>query len=231
MSAAVPVSEQQRLPEVLELCRTGGARALDLSNGGVGLSRWPFANCERVTAVPSSNLPFGTRSFDVVVCVDSLELLNPNELNFVCEELSRVAIGAVIIGVPYRQDIRVGRSTCSQCGIINPPYAHRISFDESKLLSLFSAELEWDRASYSGEYRWATNPISVALLDFAGNPFGNYSQEEPCIGCGKRLHPPPDGRTLLQKAATRAAMIINRVQAVGVRSHAKYIDVRFRRKG
>ena len=34
-------------------------------------------------------------------------------------------------------------------------------------------------------------PLSTLLLDLAGNPFGTYDQEEPCIHCGAKLKPPP----------------------------------------
>ena len=39
-------------------------------------------------------------------------------------------------------------------------------------------------------------------MDLASNPYGIYSQEEPCIHCGAKLKPPPQ-RNLFQKVVTK----------------------------
>lgn len=47
----------------------------------------------------------------------------------------------------------------------------------------------------------ATNFFSVWLLDLAGNPYGNYSQEEVCVYCNAKLKQPPE-RNVAQKIIT-----------------------------
>ncbi len=133
-----------------------------------------------------ANLEFTDRYFDVVLCAEVLEHLSPNRLPRACAELARVARGVVVIGVPYREDLRCGRTTCQHCGAKNPPWGHVNSFDEPALRELFST-LEWTTVSYVGRKRERTNALSTALLDFAGNPFGTYDQSETCVYCGHTL--------------------------------------------
>ena len=72
----------------------------------------------------ASKLPFSTASFDVVLCAEVLEHLNSATLSSACAELKRVTRRTVIIGVPFEQDLRIGRTTCRSCGRHNPPYGH-----------------------------------------------------------------------------------------------------------
>jgi hypothetical protein len=47
-----------------------------------------------------------------------------------------------------------------------------------------------------------TNALAVALMDFAGNPYGPYDQDEHCVHCDREIEP-PNPRSLPQKIATR----------------------------
>src|SRR5206468_12881601 len=86
-----------------------------------------------------TGLPFADNSFDVVCCLEVLEHIQPGQLPAACREIARVARHQTIIGVPYRQDLRIGRTTCSDCGTLNPPWGHRNSFDPRQLESLFGS--------------------------------------------------------------------------------------------
>jgi hypothetical protein len=108
-----------------------------------------------------------------------------------CREIERVAGHEVIIGVPYKQDTRLGRTTCRSCGGKNPPWGHVNPFDERRLARLFPG-LSIKASSFVGSVRSETNPVSTMLMDMAGNPWGTYEQDEPCIYfkrsvTGKRL--------------------------------------------
>lgn len=173
----------------------------------------------------ASQLGFGQNEFDLVVCAEVLEHIPPHLLEQVCREIVRVANDAVVIGVPYKQDLRFGRTTCQACGKVSPSWGHVNSFDEKRLKALFQG-LELSRVSYVGSHTNSTNAISAALMDFAGNPYGTYEQEEHCLWCGSELRQPAH-RTLMQKIATRLAIILNNIQQLFLRSRANWIHLRF----
>jgi len=66
------------------------------------------------------NLDFDDNTFDLVFCAEVLEHIPPHLLERATSELSRVSREFLLIGVPYKQDIRVGRTTCYSCGAKNP---------------------------------------------------------------------------------------------------------------
>jgi SAM-dependent methyltransferase len=156
-----------------------------------------------------TNLQFPDDSFDVVFCAEVLE--HVPALQKACSEIERVARYAVVIGVPYRQDTRLGRTTCNHCGATNPPWGHVNAFDEQKVSSLFP-RCHPIRTSFVGSTNDRTNRLSTWLMDLAGNPWGVYDQDEPCIYCGKQMSP----RTswlFSQKLVAAIALRLNRLQS------------------
>jgi hypothetical protein len=129
--------------------------------------------------------------------------------------------------VPYKQDLRSHRTTCRMCGAYNPPWGHVNSFDEVRLRTLFSDLTEVD-TSLVGKNNEITNDVSAALMNFAGNPFGTYVQDEPCINCGNKITP-PEYRNTAQRIATRTAHMLTRVQQRFARPHANWIHMLFSR--
>lgn len=175
-----------------------------------------------------TNLEFRDGSFDFVFCVEVLEHIPTKLLKKACSELSRVSNKYLLIGVPYKQDIRVGRTTCYSCGKINPPWGHVNSFNREHLKRLFPL-FNVNEVSYVGISNSITNCVSTTLMDFAGNPYGIYSQEEPCIHCGEKLKTLPE-RTLLQKISTKASIYITDIQRLFTREHPEWIHVLFQKK-
>jgi SAM-dependent methyltransferase len=189
----------------------------------------PDFSFERVTTVAGdvTSLQFADNSFDCVFCAEVLEHI-PN-VEQACREIRRVARHEVIIGVPYKQDTRVGRTTCRSCGRRNPPWGHVNRFDEKRLISLFagiqpvSQSLVWSNHE-------VTNFISAILIDVAGNPWGTYDQDEPCVYCGAKLVPPAH-RSLSSKILAGIATRISNVQREFTEPHANWIHVVFRKEG
>ena len=219
-------AERQRADDVLRLMPAAGAKALDIGARDGYFSLLMAERFDEVTALDlvepdvihprvrcvegnASDLPFPDASFDFVLCVEVLEHIPPAMLPDACRELERVAAERLLVGVPYRQDLRVGRTTCASCGGKNPPWGHVNSFDERRLASLFG-QCEIETVSFVGVNREKTNAVSAALMDFAGNPYGTYEQEEACIHCGNRLAPPPP-RSVTQRLATRCAFLSRRI--------------------
>lgn len=187
--------------------------------------RKPSITHKKIVCVQGNitNLDFDDDTFHLVFCAEVLEHISPELLLKACSELSRVSKLFLLIGVPYKQDIRVGRTTCYSCGGKNPPWGHVNSFDEKKLKDLFPNHIIND-ISFVGETRYRTNVISMFLMDLAGNPYGTYSQEEGCVHCGKKLIMPPE-RNLVQKILTRAAFYLLNFQKRFVKPHPNWIHI------
>jgi hypothetical protein len=219
--------EQARIASLFRLIPGRGGTALDIGARDGYLSLRLAERYDRVTAfdlekpasVPPSlawvvgdaaQLPFPDRAFDLVMCVEVLEHIPERLLRRVCAELTRVTRRHLIIGVPYDQDLRHGRTTCRACGGKNPPYGHVNVFNELNLECLFP-ELRAEKTERVGNSQERTNGISARLYDWAGNPFGTYDQDEPCVHCGGKLVPPVR-RSIPERALACAATRLQRAQ-------------------
>lgn len=170
-----------------------------------------------------TRLEFPSDSFDCVFCTEVLEHIP--DVQKACREIVRVARREIVIGVPFEQDNRVGRTTCGACGKGNPPWGHVNSFDEARLSALFSG-LRIISKSFVGTTSDATNPIATLLMDLGGNPWGTYNQTEPCTHCGARLIPPAR-RRFRQRVCSALAFRVNRLQALGAKPHPMFIHLVF----
>lgn len=238
--------EKQRLADLMGLVPPAGATALDVGAREGFVSKLlaarfaevtaldlekPAVDHERVVCVKGdvTALEFRNSSFDLVFCAEVLEHIPSNLLEKACLELARVTKGALVIGVPYRQDIRVGRTTCNRCGKVSPPWGHVNNFDEQKLARLFPG-CELEKQTFVGSSSEQTNSFSSTLMDLAGNPYGSYTQEEPCIHCGASFTPPP-ARKFWQKVLTKTAFVALNAQRRFVKPHANWIHQRLRKRG
>jgi hypothetical protein len=172
-----------------------------------------------------TKLEFADDSFDMVLCAEVLEHVPPDGLRAAGAEIARVTRGVAVIGVPYRQDLRACRTTCRVCGRSNPPWGQVNRFDEERLLSLFPG-MTMIRRSYVGQTTMRTNAVSAALMALAGNPYGTWDQEEPCIHCGQALGDPAPP-TLATRVVARAAVAIGRIQDALSRPQANWIHHAF----
>jgi SAM-dependent methyltransferase len=172
-----------------------------------------------------TDLRFPDNSFDVVFCTEVLE--HVPQLEKACREIARVTRHEAVIGVPFRQDLRAARTTCAACGRANPPWGHINRFDERRLRRLF-APLVMQSASYVGTGHTSTTPLSAFLMDLGRNPWGAYSQQEPCMYCGARLVPPVK-RSLLQETAAFSARALNALTSRVTPRHASWMHAVLRK--
>jgi hypothetical protein len=182
---------------------------------------------DRITCVEGdvTRLEFASDSFDVVLCAEVLEHIPGKGLEQACRELSRVAKSYVVIGAPYRQDTRLGRTTCQSCGRINPPWGHVNVFDERRLTELF-LPLRKVAVTFVGSNRSRTNALSSWLMDVAGNPWGTYDQEEVCIYCRQAIVRAAE-RNLAQKLCSRLAFSLNAAQSRFISARPNWIHMVF----
>jgi SAM-dependent methyltransferase len=216
--------EQQRTADLVSLLPRFAASALDVGARDGYFSRVLATHYESVTALDLerpqiaharircvagnvTHLPFDDDAFDLVVCTEVLEHIAPDRLACATDELARVARHHLLIGVPYREDTRIGRTRCPVCGSRNPPWGHVNVFDEDRLLRLFAGWLV-ERRSFVGHRKETTNSVAAYLMDLAGNLYGTYGQEEPCVHCGAPLTTPPPrtpGRRVITKLGVWSA--------------------------
>lgn len=235
-------AEQQRTADLLRLMPASGRTALDIGARDGHFSRLMAERFEHVTALDltrpdiahpridcvegnAANMAFDDGAFDFVFCAEVLEHVPTAILSEVCREIQRVAKDRIVIGVPYKQDIRVGRTTCYSCGEKNPPWGHVNAFDEARLQKLFPA-CQVMEVSLIGQNTSQTNALSTWLMDLAGNPYGTYEQEEGCVRCGQRLRAPPR-RSAAQRVATKLAFWARRATDLTARPRSNWIHIVF----
>ncbi|MCC6143737.1 MAG: class I SAM-dependent methyltransferase [Candidatus Hydrogenedentes bacterium] len=238
-------AEQARATDLLRLIPQSGTHALDIGARDGHFSLLMTGRFDEITALDlvaptithpkikcvqgnASQLPFLDCSFDFVFCAEVLEHIPAGILRKVCSEIERVADGTILIGVPYMQDLRFGRTTCRSCGGTNPPWGHINAFDERSLIDLFPS-CEVHDISFVGTTFLRSNFLSTVLMDFAGNPYGTYGQEEGCIHCGQPLLQ-PGPRSLVQRVATKLGFWSQKTSSVLSKPHANWLHAVFRRR-
>jgi SAM-dependent methyltransferase len=187
--------------------------ALDLKKPNI-----PDVEC---VAGDACNLQFRDGEFDAVLAAEVLEHIP--DVESAAREIARVARKRVIIGVPYKQDIRIARATCPGCGAVRPPWGHLHSFDEAKLKRLFRGmNVEFE---YVGKSRDVTSAVATWLMDKADNPWGCAYPQIPC-DCGS-LYKRPRKLSMPQRMAAKLASTMNSVQTSLTKPRPNWIHAVF----
>ncbi len=233
--------ERARTSDLLQILPKGRRTVLDIGARDGHFSKLLTAHFPSVTALdlekPAFEFPgivtvagdvtaldFPDNAFDCVFCTEVLEHIP--SLEKACREIVRVARHEIVIGVPFRQDIRIGRATCRQCGKASPPWGHLNAFDEKRLENLFPG-LRLVSRSFVGTSRNATTWLATHLMDLAGNPWGVYDEEFCCMHCGAPLLPPSEERTPFARLCSALAYRMNQAQGFWTRPHGNWMHVVF----
>lgn len=232
--------EKERVASLMHMLPSGQGSVLDIGARDGFITRQLADRFAQVTALdlerPSidhpriqcvganaADLPFPDAAFDMVTCAEVIEHIPSPALERACREMARVARRYVLVGVPYRQDLRHGRTTCAACGKLNPPWGHVNSFDEHRLQALFDS-MQALQTEYIGVAEPGTNAASAWLMNMAGNPWGTYAQEEPCVHCGAQLIA-PTSRTVPQRGFAWAGERIRTTVGSTRSRHANWIHM------
>jgi len=106
---------------------------IDVSKPKLQKAKRNLAKAEFICA-SSSMLPFRTKLFDKVLCLELLEHLeSPSQTLEQIDQILKEE-GILIISVPYKEQIIF--TQCIHCGRLTPHYGHRHSFDEHKIFSI-----------------------------------------------------------------------------------------------
>jgi hypothetical protein len=237
--------EQERIRNLMEIIPKGRFSVLEIGARYGYMSKLLATFFETVTALDLEKpdifheyvinvkgdvtcLEFQDNSYDTVICAEVLEHIPSGLLQKACDEISRVAKKNVLIGVPYNQDIRIGRTTCLKCGGKNPPWGHVNIFNEDTLKKLFD-RLSPVQTEFVGRASSRTNFLSALLMDWGGNPWGTYDQEETCLYCGEKLIPPAD-QNFFEKLCTKTAFYFDTVQKPFISVKPNWIHILFRKE-
>ncbi|HSE45512.1 MAG TPA: class I SAM-dependent methyltransferase [Gemmatimonadales bacterium] len=147
----------------------------DLARRGIRFVRRP------ATVSSMLALPFRNQSFDVVLCAETLEHLDPADLPGAASELRRLARKSLLITVPYQEDLLAWSTRCARCGTLFHLHDHRNVFSPERLQGLFPGG-----SHYTVQGAWRVRPMSPALLRFRTERLGlwKYWRFARCPRCG-----------------------------------------------
>lgn len=149
----------------------------DLATRGMRRAGLPVARASVLS------LPFADASFDVVVCAETLEHLDPPDLRPAADELMRVARRHVLVTVPNREQLLLNSHRCPRCGTVFHLHGHQSSLGEGDVRALFPGARAFDvRGS------WRERPFSPALLRLRTETLGlwKHTAHTLCPRCGNR---------------------------------------------
>jgi SAM-dependent methyltransferase len=91
----------------------------------------------RALCASSEHLPYLDRSFDLVLCSEVLEHLPDEMFRRTLDELRRVSRKYILISVPYKENLRLGRTRCPDCGTVFHTWGHVRRFTNRGLDGIF----------------------------------------------------------------------------------------------
>ena len=147
------------------LAETGRAAVgLDMSREALSHVRVPrvLGSCDR--------LPFPARSFDLVLCSEVLEHLPPAVYDRTRAELSRVAYRYVIVGTPFREQLKERFTRCPVCATTYHVYRHLRSFDVVTFADLLPG-FHVERHRLCGDLRVPRSSLELRLRQDLGGAY------------------------------------------------------------
>jgi len=97
-------------------------------------------------------LNFRCNSFNLVICAEVLEHLQEGIYENTIKEIERVSNKYILITAPYKEDLRLKFTKCSNCGTTYHIYKHIRSFNENCFKKLFT-NFKLKRITYIGKVK------------------------------------------------------------------------------
>lgn len=205
-----------------DLIPPGSSRLLDLgcgtgsiSNGlrlgtvvGVDITKIALRHFrgEKVLA-DAAMLPLKEEFFELVISAEMFEHLRDDSHAKAAKEVMRLNPRAILISVPYREDLDIMSSWCRRCGVHFNAYHHYRSYVPSDIDAMF--------AGYTRDRTEFITPIAhpsrwVILL---GRKFGYYRaiEGEICATCGSKVDYPPVIIRLVFGGLRRISLVVNKI--------------------
>ena len=132
-----------------------------------------------------ANLPFKDKSFDLVICSDTLEHIPEKDFNKVISELKRVTKKYILIISPNDEDLEANQTKCWNCGTIFHINWHIRSLNLDKLINLFRDEFSPIVYTFFGDY-WTVEPKVKYRLKRLLNKGYKYWENAVCPLCGEK---------------------------------------------
>jgi SAM-dependent methyltransferase len=107
---------------------------------GVDLSKVALLNVTAPRVLASADhLPFASRCFDAIVCMEMLEHLSSEQYRMSLNEIQRVSGRYVLITVPFEERLEYYQVICPACLHLFHPYHHLRSFIRSDFGNLLGS--------------------------------------------------------------------------------------------
>jgi len=149
------------------------------------------------------DLPFPDRSFDLVLCCEVLEHLPDEMFRRGLHELGRIARKYILISVPYKENLRLHRTRCSECGTMFHIWGHLRRFTNGSLKGLFE-DFEVESTGFVGRRSPYYLPIVLGVNQRYGNRWADWEKTSICPQCGNA-----EFRRTPRNAVTIACGVVN----------------------
>lgn len=147
-------NEKERIRETIKMIPRDVESILDVGCGNGALINSLMGRYQKLVGLDSSKealkhvrgdkipgsiegLPFGDNSFDLVICLETLEHLPQEVFTKGLLELQRVSKRYVLVSVPNNEPLEISLEKCPACNCWFHPFFHLRSFDEKKMKGLF----------------------------------------------------------------------------------------------
>jgi SAM-dependent methyltransferase len=199
-------SEQSRVEATLRLVPGGIATALDVGCGDGRITNLLPARVPEVTGLDpaegalrflrppvrpalgsADRLPFGDRSFDLVLTTEVIEHLPPDAFERALAEMRRVARRHIILGVPLDEQLATKDVVCPFDGCRFNVNGHRRSFSRARLAALLAGFRMTELEECGAPVRFYYHPALRWIKQRIGGTWARRPYSI-CPRCGRDLY-------------------------------------------
>lgn len=155
---------------------------IGIDNSSVALS---YVEGEKILA-SSTAIPFPDSSFDLVISTELIEHLETKDYQKTILEIKRVAKDWILLGVPWKEQLAIGKAYCANCQSYFHTNYHFRCFNEAKLSRLFSPEFNKVKSREIGTQKRYYSSLLLFIKQRLGGIWMRTSTTV-CPNCSTRL--------------------------------------------